>query len=36
MIEKDAQRKQKKLRDTSHADTTDLLRSKEVVLLAKP
>ena len=36
LIKKDAQCEQKKSRDTSLADTTDLWRSEEVVLLAKP
>ena len=35
LIEGDAQRERKKSRDTSHADTTDLRRSEEVVLSAK-
>ena len=35
LIERDDQRKWKKSRDTSHADITDLWRSKEVALLAK-
>ena len=34
-MEGDAQREQKKSRDTSHADTTDLWRSKKVALSAK-
>ena len=33
---KDAQCKRKKPRDTSRADDTELQRSKEVMLLAKP
>ena len=36
MIKGDAQRKWKNSCDTSRADTTDLWRSKEVMLLAKP
>ena len=35
LIEGDTQREWKKSRDTSRADTTDLWRSEEVVLLAK-
>ena len=34
-MEGDAQRERKKSRDTSRANTTDLRRSEEVVLLAK-
>ena len=36
LTKRNAQRKQKKLCDISHADTTDLWRSKEVALLTKP
>ena len=36
MIKEDTQRKWKKSRDTSRADTTDLWRAEKVALLAKP